>query len=283
MKRLLPTVFRFRLVVFAVAFALGALGVVLRALGPDWVQDLASMLHLAFPVIPVVLLFSVVGGRLAPKEEVRVVASPVRGRWLAMNSPATKVPSHGLRAYGQAYAVDLVYEPDGTARPAFGSGPAFGRNEDYPAFGEPVYAMVDGMVVAASDWRRDHRSRGRLVSVLYMLLEGMIRELGGPGFIVGNHVTIRTEDGDYALVAHLRQRSATVRVGDHVQAGDVIGACGNSGNSSEPHVHAQLMDRKNLLLAQGIPLEFAGVCVGDSDAVGAGMPANEEYMVVPVP
>jgi hypothetical protein len=62
----------------------------------------------------------------------------VTGRWLSVNSPADKVPSHGLRAYGQTYAIDLVHEPKEGSRPAFGTGPAFRPPEDFPAFTDRV-------------------------------------------------------------------------------------------------------------------------------------------------
>jgi murein DD-endopeptidase MepM/ murein hydrolase activator NlpD len=211
------------------------------------------------------------GPRLLPSREPVTVTAPVRGRWLGVNSPATKVPSHGIRAYGQAYAIDLVYEPvDGPARPEFGSGAAFRASGEYPAFGEPVLAMIDGIVVKASDWKRDHRARSNYPAMLYLMVEGAIRELGGPGFIVGNHIVTRGDDGVFALVAHLKQGSALVRPGERVAAGQVIAACGNSGNSTEPHVHAQLMDRASPLVGQGIPFAFDGHAV----------PADGEHLEV---
>ena len=54
----------------------------------------------------------------APTVATRAVASPVTGRWLAVNSPATRVPSHSLHSLGQTFAIDLVYEPKQGARPA---------------------------------------------------------------------------------------------------------------------------------------------------------------------
>jgi hypothetical protein len=56
----------------------------------------------------------------APSIEPRSVVSPVTGRWSAVNSPATKVPSHGTHGHGQTFAIDLVYEPEPGARPEFG-------------------------------------------------------------------------------------------------------------------------------------------------------------------
>jgi hypothetical protein len=48
------------------------------------------------------------------KREPTPVRSPVHGRWIAINSPASRVPSHGVHSAGQAHAIDLVYWPDPT-------------------------------------------------------------------------------------------------------------------------------------------------------------------------
>src|SRR5699024_7822835 len=162
--------------------------------------------------------------------ETTVVSSPVAGRWLALNSPATKTPSHGVRAYGQTYAIDLVYEPDGHERPRFGVGPAMRPPQQYPPFGEPVYAMVSDTVGRASSWQRDHTSRSKLWALFYMMCEGPIRDLGGPGIILGNHVVGRSDEGLYAVAARLQQGSTLVSSWGAVAVGQVIGRCGNSGN-----------------------------------------------------
>lgn len=282
MTGILSTIYRLRTVL--IGLALLASGISIAGdilLSPD--SGLASLLRWVPLAAALVILLSfglsMFGSRFIPTYETHTVRAPVRGRWLALNSPATKVPSHGLRAYGQAYAVDLVHEPLDADRPQFDQGPAMRPPEDFPAFGQPVFAMVDGTVVAVEGNRRDHRSRSRLWSVLFMFAEAIVRELGGPGAIVGNHVTIRTPEGVYALVAHLKQGSPRVKVGDNVRTGDHIADCGNTGNSSEPHVHAQLMDRRSLMLAQGIPMHFADVVIGAAPERRAGMPANEEHLV----
>ena len=92
----------------------------------------------------------------------RQLAAPVRGRWTVVNSPASKVPSHGLRAYGQTYAVDILQaNPPGTSR-RVGWGIGMHRPETYSSFGESVYAMAPGVVVATASRQRDHRSRRHL-------------------------------------------------------------------------------------------------------------------------
>lgn len=73
----------------------------------------------------------------------------------------------------------------------------------------------------------------------------------------GNYVSIQVPRG-YVILAHLKQGSVVVRVGDSVQAGSEIGRCGNSGNSrgSHLHVHAQDQPSRNIDVASGIPVAF---------------------------
>ena len=164
------------------------------------------------------------------------VAAPVGGRWRALNSPADKVPGHDTRSYGQAYAIDMVAEPEPHARPGFAWWPPARRNEDFPAFGAPLLAVADATVVRAEDGRRDHLSRTSWPAAAYLLaVEGPVRTLGGARWMLGNHVILDLGDGTYALYAHVRRGSLTVRTGDRVRDGQTLGHCGNSGNSSEPH------------------------------------------------
>ncbi|UTT38674.1 M23 family metallopeptidase [Glutamicibacter mishrai] len=231
----------------------------------------------------IAVLVAMPAARLLPEYGSISVVSPVAGRWLGMNSPVDKVPSHGVRAYGQAYAIDLVYEPVGKKRPAFGEGPAMRSPEEYPAFGQPVRAMVDGEVVAVLDTLRDHRARSSMSGIVYMMIEGAIRELAGPKFIIGNHVTIRSDDGVFAVVAHIKNGSAFVNVGDRVRAGQEIAECGNSGNSSEPHVHAQLMDRRSAWTGQGVPFSFVDVRIGDTEQLQNALPGNLQHVTIDMP
>lgn len=208
------------------------------------------------------------------------VRLPVTGRWVAANSPANRVPSHGLHAWGQSYAIDLVHEPAERPRPTFGSRPGFRRPEEFPAFGQPVTAPADGVVVRAHDRERDHRARTTWPALLYLFAEGSMRELLGPGRILGNHVVLDIGSGVYAVLAHLRRGSVRVAPGDAVRAGQHLGDCGNSGNSSEPHLHIQLMDHPRVLVAAGLPVEFDGYEVDGE--THSGVPRNGEPFVVPV-
>lgn len=201
------------------------------------------------------------------------VAAPVTGRWSALNSPADKVPSHGTHGLGQTYAIDIVAEPeDGPKRPApVWFWPVANRNQAYPAFGAPLHAVADATVVHAEDGQRDHLSRSSLAGVLYFwLVEAVARTVGGARRVVGNHIVLDLGEGTYALYAHVQRGSLAVRAGDKVADGQTIARCGNSGNTTEPHVHFQLMDGPDLDTARGVPFRWRGV----------GVPANGETFTV---
>ncbi|TXS23375.1 M23 family metallopeptidase [Streptomyces sp. gb1(2016)] len=249
--------------------------------------------------LPLVLAWvaGIAGGRLASRDlkaarrDAAEVLPPVAGRWSAINSPADRVPSHGVHTYGQTYAIDIVAEKqerqerqagqegqggqdaegaaEGAAeRPAFAwLWPLARRPEAFPAFGAPLFAVADAKVVTADDTQRDHLSRNSLLGLAYLLLaEGELRGLAGAHRVFGNRVVLDLGDGTYAAYAHVRRGSLQVRTGDTVRAGQRIARCGNSGNSTEPHVHFQLMDHPDLDRARGIPFRWRGI----------GVPANGE-------
>jgi CubicO group peptidase (beta-lactamase class C family)/murein DD-endopeptidase MepM/ murein hydrolase activator NlpD len=99
------------------------------------------------------------------------------------------------------------------------------RLEDFYCFGVPVLAPVAGQV-----WRSE--------SSLPDNAPGELEVRGGRNF--GNYVLIRTSDGAFVLVGHLRQGSVAVSPGQWVEAGMPIGSCGNSGRSPQPHIHVQV-------------------------------------------
>jgi murein DD-endopeptidase MepM/ murein hydrolase activator NlpD len=253
----------------AVAFLVG--GAFLG--GPAWMGPAG----LALLVAGLALYFRVGTVRRPPVE----VDAPVAGRWQAVNSPADKVPSHGLHAYGQTYAIDLVREPADGSRPQFGTGPSFRPPGDYPAFGQPILAPADGVVVRAHSRERDHRSRSSWPSLLYLLVEGSLRELTGPSRVLGNHLVLDLGDGIYAVLAHLRRGSLRVAKGQRVRAGEQVAECGNSGNSTEPHLHFQLMDHRSVLFGAGLPFRLASFEV--DGAIQAGVPANSRPFVASSP
>lgn len=285
---------RFRLVIFTSAVGLLAISAITAffELPSSLRGSLTSATYFALTAAAVSLAIAAFGPP-SGEDEPRTIHPPVTGSWLALNSPASKVPSHGVRIFGQSHAIDLIHwskqQPSGEQEtPAFQRKPA----HSYSSFGRPILAMVDGTVVVSSDWRRDHRSQTGALSQVLLVLESQLRFLGGPGWVIGNHITIRADDGSFALLAHVRQHSAQVSRGDRVTAGQEIASCGSSGNSSEPHVHAQLMDHISPWIAQGIPISFSpAIRMRKEDMPVDGpleaelnqnvMPADGELLVTP--
>jgi murein DD-endopeptidase MepM/ murein hydrolase activator NlpD len=183
---------------------------------------------------------------------------PVRGEWWVFWGGRTERQNYHVRAPDQRHAYDLVvWRSGGTHR---GTGT---RNADYWAWGRPVLAPAAGTVVAAVDGVRDNRPQ----------LEVENREQPA-----GNHVVLDLGNGEFALLAHLRRRSVRVEVGQQVKAGDALGLCGNSGNTSEPHLHFHVQDRKQLFgAARGLPVVFRGYAA-DGRRVARGTPVQAQFI-----
>jgi len=90
-------------------------------------------------------------------------------------------------------------------------------------------------------------------------LDAVVERCGSDG-LLGEHVLLRdTAASRYVLIAHLQAGSTTVRPGNPVAAGDPLGHLGNTGNSSEPHVHLQVQDGPDFGAAKTLPFAFADV------------------------
>lgn len=230
-------------------------------------RDLGSLLILVFVLLLLVLARFGVG---RPGGTIEIMA-PVHGRWRALSSPATKVPSHSTHEYGQTWALDIVAAPDGPVAPAFGGmrGPL--PPEDFPAFGQPVFAGGDGTVVLARDGAPDRGSRNSWLLLPLFVVESALRGIGGQRFVFGNLLVIRLDHGGYQAFAHLQRGSIGPALGARVSAGDSVARCGNSGNSTEPHLHLQLMNRPTPTAAVGYPFVLRGIRIEGSDAGSPGV------------
>ena len=188
-----------------------------------------------------------------------LLSLPFTGRWLVQNSPARRIPSHGTDLFASAYAIDFVGVDDARAtadRHDWRTVLATEPNERFVGFARPILAPVAGEVVVAHDGEPDHVAR-RSWTVLPYLWTQTQRARLGPTAVAGNHVGLALRDGrTFVFLVHLQRGSVRVRVGDAVREGDVLGACGNSGNSTQPHVHLQATDHLDIARAAGVPVEF---------------------------
>jgi len=86
-----------------------------------------------------------------------------------------------------------------------------------------------------------------------------------PYSALGNAVFIQHREREVSVLAHLKRSSIRVKVGDRVERGQVIGLCGNSGNSSEPHLHYHLQNTPVIQDGTGIKCYFRTVVVTRDD------------------
>ncbi|HVP19034.1 MAG TPA: M23 family metallopeptidase [Spirochaetia bacterium] len=221
-----------------------------------------------------------------------VVSFPLRGEWVALHTPARRIPSHGTNALGQRYAFDLL-RTDSRGGFHFFSDSVF----RYLSLGvpiercycwrEPVYAPFDGDVVAAEDGSPERGWVHPVLDLLYAIGETIAANvkgrLFGPGKVslhayIGNYVILKHGD-IYALFAHLHTHSVAVCVNQPVRQGEVLGAVGHTGISTAPHLHFQLMDSGDLFVARGIPCAFTQyqVCEhGHWESVTGGIPGYRQ-------
>lgn len=197
---------------------------------------------------------------------------PFTGRWLVQNSPANRVPSHGTTLFATSFAIDFVPVDEGGRTAPLGLASLLRpeRPDAFPGFGRPILAPLGGIVLAAHDDQDDHVARRGLPSIAYALTQGS-RVRAGWRALAGNHVLIRSDGRDAVVVAlcHLQMGSATVEAGQRVQVGEELGRCGNTGNSTEPHLHVQAMDGPDVGHASALPVTFRGSLPRNGDVVDA--------------
>lgn len=146
---------------------------------------------------------------------------PFKGEWLVVWGGDTPEQNQHQDAPNQRFAFDILkVGENGKTHSGDGS-----KNEDYYAFGQEIIAPADGVVVYAVDGVHDNKP-------------GEMNRM----YVPGNLVIIKHADGERSLFAHFKQNSIRVKVGDKIKQGQIIGMCGNSGNSSEPHLHFQMQN-----------------------------------------
>lgn len=178
-------------------------------------------------------------------DPVRVIAAPLAGGpWRAANGPSNLsghrralIPVAGRARISQRFAIDWV-KPGDDGKTFRGDA---AKNESYFAYGARALAVADGVVTEVKD--------------------GIPQNVPGPTRAVpitletigGNHVLVDLGGNRFAFYAHLQPGSLKVKRGDRVRRGQLLGLVGNSGNSTQPHLHFHLGDASSPLGAEGLP------------------------------
>lgn len=190
---------------------------------------------------------------------------PLRGEWLAPNTPGSKVPSHGTNKFGTRFAVDLI-QVDWTRRglPSYRASLlkylCLGiSTEDYYCWEQPIFSPCDGMVVQVSDGYEEPKRTNLWRDMFKAAFNAKHFDPNKEDIqsIAGNYVIIQIETNVYVALIHLRRGSISVKEGQRITKGEPIGMVGHSGNSYMPHLHFQLMDSMDIAIANGIPFVFA--------------------------
>lgn len=177
-----------------------------------------------------------------------VIAPPLRGdHWLVANGCCAALNPHraaviaidGALYVPERFAIDFV-ELDREGK--LFAGPV-DKLTSYAYYGVPVYSVASGTVTAAHDGEPEEipgaMPKGKTISTA-----------------TGNYVIVDIGQGRFATYAHLKTGSVRVRVGQRVGQGDVLGLLGNTGNTSNPHLHFHVSDRPSPLSSVALPYVF---------------------------
>jgi murein DD-endopeptidase MepM/ murein hydrolase activator NlpD len=190
---------------------------------------------------------------------------PLAGAWYVASGPSFHTQHRW--AIPEEFGLDLL-KLDANGKTHRGDGTKF---TDYHAYGATIVAPAAGKVVMAITTEGEDpkamRQKNETQEAYFerLLSDQAARIAGGTPAIIGNGVMIDHGNGEFSMLAHLKPGSVKVAVDDTVTKGQVIGALGSSGNSSEPHLHYQLCDKPDPLLCTGIPLAFSNIDIPLTD------------------
>lgn len=182
---------------------------------------------------------------------------PIQEEWFVFWGGTNEFLNYHYIYESQRYAYDLVRMKDGRTYQD-----NILLNESYYAFDKEVVAPADGKVV-------------KVMNIITDNIPGEMNEKEP----AGNYVILEHENREYSLLAHFKQHSIVVKEGEAVKQGQTIGFCGNSGNSSEPHIHFQVMDSSDYMNCQSIRISFNdGIEPIQGDTVTSNTPKEKSKL-----
>jgi murein DD-endopeptidase MepM/ murein hydrolase activator NlpD len=165
---------------------------------------------------------------------------PFKDVWHITWGGDTKELNYHVKSQAQKNAFDiLIQDKEGKTYRTNGK-----SNEDYYVFGKELIAPCDGEIVLAVDGVKDN-------------IPGVLN----PTFLSGNTVIIKTSNNEFLFFAHFKNHSIKVQEGQKVKQGQLLGLCGNSGNSSEPHLHFHIQNVEDMNIATGVKCYFDKIMV----------------------
>ncbi|MDB5209890.1 MAG: peptidase [Sediminibacterium sp.] len=165
---------------------------------------------------------------------------PFKDEWTVVWGGDTKELNYHVTAQSQKNAFDiLIKDANGKTYKTDGK-----TNEDYYAFGKELIAPCDGEIVLVVDGVKDN-----IVGQMNTF------DLGG------NTVIIKAANNEYLVFCHFKHQSIAVKEGQKIKQGQLLGLCGNTGNSSEPHLHFHIQNIEDVNNATGVKCYFDNLLV----------------------
>ncbi|MCX7551590.1 M23 family metallopeptidase [Xanthomarina sp. F2636L] len=166
---------------------------------------------------------------------------PFNDEWDVFWGGTEEAENYHVAYENQKFAYDILIMKDGVS--FHGDAKV---NENYFAFGKEIIAPCDAKVV----------------KVITGVEDNIPGELN-PEQLTGNTIVLETSNKEYILFAHLKYQSIVVREGQFIRQGGLLGQCGNSGNSTEPHLHVSLQNTVDMNIATGGKMYFDKILVND--------------------
>lgn len=175
-----------------------------------------------------------------PTRNVTKLQLPFKDIWTVVWGGDTKAQNYHVENTAQKNAFDMVIM-DNKGKSYKSNGKV---NEDYYAFGKALYAPSNAEVVEVIDGVPDNKP-------------GILNEMA----VTGNTVVLKTANQEYLFFAHFKNGSIKVKKGQVIKTGDIIGLCGNSGRSSEAHLHFHIQNTLDIAAGTGIKAYFEEINV----------------------
>ncbi|MGB5386698.1 MAG: peptidoglycan DD-metalloendopeptidase family protein [Eudoraea sp.] len=189
------------------------------------------------------------------ERNITFMSLPFNGEWFVYWGGVTEADNYHVREVTQQYAYDILKVENGTS---YDADPLL--NESYFAFGEDIIAPCDARVVKVIDGVPDN-------------IPGETNEQQ----LTGNTIVLRTDRDEYVLLAHLMKGSIFVEEGQDIRKGEILAKCGNSGNSTEAHLHISLQNAPDMEDSIGAKLFFDRIEVNGEIRLDY-LPVKEDFI-----
>jgi len=167
-----------------------------------------------------VMNFLALRGYQIPQNTVALSSPFKEGKYIVLNGGSRPMVNAHFNGSAQNYAVDIVgLNSLGMRASSIGGGKNL---SNYVIFGKPVFSPCSGKVLVVVD-----------------KFDDLVPPITDTNNIAGNHILIEF-NGKEVLLAHFKKGSIKVNVGDLVDTNTLLGNVGNTGNTSEPHLHMHI-------------------------------------------